>query len=360
MRSDPIPDLTRTTLQLLVIGALIAGSFWILRPFLMPLIWAAMIVVATWPVLLQLQAGLGNRRSLAVTAMTLVLLLVLVVPLYVAITTIVENADRIAGWSKALATLSIPQPPSWLQGIPLIGAKATTRWQEIANETPEALAARILPYARLVVAWFAGQVGSLGLMLVQFLLTVVIAAILYTNGEDAARRVARFARRLAGERGESTVLLAAQAVRAVALGVVLTALVQSGLGGIGLAVVGVPFATILTAVMFVLGIAQIGPIPVLLPAVIWIYSRDGAAWGTLILVWSLLVGVMDNFLRPILIRRGAANLPLLLIIAGVIGGLIAFGVIGLFVGPMLLAVAYTLLVSWVEEGDPATTTSEQR
>lgn len=343
-------DLTRITFQLLFIAALIGGSFWILRPFLMPLSWAAMIVVSTWPVFRRLQARIG--RGLAVAAMTLALLLVLVVPLYLAITTIVDNAERIAGWSKTIATMPFPQPPAWLEGVPLVGAKVTARWQALAAESPEVLSGRILPYARTLVTWFVGQVGSLGLLLVEFLLTVAIAAIFYAHGDIAAHRVNRFARRLGGGQAESAVLLAAQAVRAVALGVVVTAVVQSALGGIGLAIAGVPFATILTAVMFVSAVAQLGPAPVLLPAVIWVYVRDGALWGTGLLVWSIVVALLDNVLRPTLIKRGA-DLSLLLIIAGVIGGLIAFGVIGLFVGPVLLAVAYTLLAAWVEGDRPA-------
>ena len=147
--------------------------------------------------------------------------------------------------------------------------------------------------------------------------------------------------------------LAAQAVRAVALGVVVTAILQSAAGGIGLAIAGVPFAAILTALIFILAVAQVGAAPVLIPAVIWVYARSGAAWGTVFLVWAIFCVTFDNFLRPLLIKRGA-DLPLLLIFAGVIGGLIAFGVIGLFIGPVVLAVAYTLLVDWVAESDPAT------
>jgi predicted PurR-regulated permease PerM len=351
MTTDPLANHTRTTLQLLFIGALIAGSFWILRPFLIPLSWAATIVVATWPVFLRMLAWLGGRRGLAVALMSLALLLVLVVPLYLAITTIVENAERIADWSKGVSTLAAPQPPDWVGAIPLIGAKLAARWQQLAAAGPEELSARLLPYARTLLGWFAGQVGGVGLMLVNFLLTVVIAAIFYANGERVAAGVDRFARRLAGSQGESAVHLAAQAVRAVALGVVVTALVQSCLGGIGLALAGVRFAAILTAVMFILGVAQLGPAPVLIPAVIWAYWNYGVVWGTGLLIWSAIVGVMDNFLRPLLIRRGA-DLPLLLIFAGVIGGLIAFGVIGLFIGPVVLAVAYTLLITWVEDPGP--------
>ena len=342
-------DLARTTLQLLALGVLIASSFWILRPFLLALTWATMIVVATWPLLLHAQAWLGGRRSLAVALMTIALLLILVVPLYLGIDTIVENADRIADWSKSLATLTIPQPPAWVEALPLVGAKLAARWQQLAAAGPEELAARISPYARGFALWFVGEVGSIGLLLVQFLLTVIIAAILYANGESAARGADHFARRLAGPQGENAVHLAGQAIRGVALGVVVTAVAQSTAVGVGLVIVSVPFAAILTAVIFMLCIAQVGPGLVLIPAVVWVYSTHGALWGTGFLLWAIFCSTFDNFLRPVLIKRGA-DLPLLLIFAGVIGGLIAFGVIGLFIGPVVLAVAYTLLVNWVFQG----------
>ena len=140
--------------------------------------------------------------------------------------------------------------------------------------------------------------------------------------------------------------LAGQAIRAVALGIIVTALAQSALAGIGLAVAGVPYAAVLTALAFLLCIAQIGPGLVLIPAIAWLYWKDATVAATLLLIWSVGVILLDNFLRPILIRRGA-DLPLLLIMAGVIGGLFAFGVLGLFVGPVVLAVTYTLLNAWI-------------
>jgi predicted PurR-regulated permease PerM len=345
-------DLARTTLQLLFLAALVATSFWIVRPFLSALAWATMIVVATWPVLLRLQAWCGGRRSPAVAVMTIALLLILVVPLYFGIDTIVQNSEEIAGWSKSLATLNVPAPPAWLETVPVVGAKLAGRWQQLATAAPEELSARLAPYGQTAVLWFVGQVGSIGLLLLQFLLTVIIAAILYANGETAARGADAFARRLAGLQGENAVHLAGQAVRGVALGVVVTAILQSTATALGLVIAGVPFATILAAVAFLLCIAQVGPGLVLLPAVIWVYTKSGAAWGTLFLVWAIFCGTFDNFLRPLLIKRGA-DLPLLLIFSGVIGGLIAFGVIGLFIGPVVLAVVYTLLVDWVSEDNPA-------
>ena len=360
MQANASQDLARTTFQLLALGALIAASFWIVQPFLVALTWATMIVIATWPLLLHAQAWLGGRRALAVVLMTITLLLILVVPLYFGISAIVDNAKHVADWSKSLATFTLPQPPTWLQGVPMVGAKITARWQQLAAAGPEELSAHLAPYGQKVVRWFVGQVGSIGLLLLQFLLTVVIAAILYANGEAAARAVDRFAGRLVGQQGENAVHLAGQAIRGIALGVVLTAIVQTALVGLGLAVVDVPFATILTAVVFLLAIAQLGPVIVILmiPIVMWVYSRSGAGWGTGFLVWAIFCTTIDNFLRPLLIKRGV-DLPILLVFAGVIGGLIAFGVIGLFIGPVVLAVAHTLLVEWVLAGEPSERLAEQ-
>jgi len=349
---DPPParDLARITLAVLSIGVLIVASLWVLQPFLGATIWATMVVVATWPIMLAVQKRLGGRRWAAVTVMTLAMLLLLVVPLVVAIVTIVDHKDDIANWTASIATANVPPPPDWVERVPLLGSKIATEWRQLAATSSEELAAHAAPYVRKVLAWFAAQAGTFGLMLLHFLLTVVITAILYATGETAATGVRRFGRRLAGDQGESSVILSGQAIRAVALGVVVTAIVQSAAAGIGLAVTGVPYAAVFTAVIFILCIAQIGPILVLVPAVVWLYWSGDAGWGTVLLVWTILVGALDNVLRPILIKRGA-DLPLLLIFAGVIGGLISFGIIGLFVGPMVLAVTYRLLEAWVAEID---------
>jgi len=358
-------DVTRTTLAVLIIGLLIFASFWLARPFLTPFIWATTIVVATWPLLLNLQKLLWGNRRLASAVMTLMLLLVFVVPLSLAVVTIVGKTDVIVGWAKSLASFSVPAPPQWLAGIPLLGAKLADRWQQLAVLSPEDLSARLAPYVGTAVRWFVSRAGSAGMMILEFLLTVIIAAILYVNGDTASRGVRAFLRRLAGSNGEETAVLAAKAIRGVALGVALTAIIQSALGGIGLAVTGVPAAAVLTAVMFILCVAQLGPGLVLIPSIILLYWRGEALWGTVLIVWSVPVVVLDNFLRPALIKKGV-DLPLLLIFAGVIGGLIAFGIIGLFIGPVVLAVAYTLLKAWVSvdgrktgagiEGNESTTT----
>jgi predicted PurR-regulated permease PerM len=145
-------------------------------------------------------------------------------------------------------------------------------------------------------------------------------------------------------------VLSAQAIRAVALGIVVTALIQAVVGGIGLVIAGVPYSLLLTSVMFMFGIAQIGAVPVLLGAVVWVYWSSGTFWAIVLLVWTVITGSFDNVLRPILIKRGA-DVPFLLIFAGVLGGILAFGLIGLFVGPVVLSVTYTLLEAWVTRGD---------
>jgi predicted PurR-regulated permease PerM len=342
-------DLPRVTLQVLWIGILIAASFWILKPFLPSLIWAAMIVAATWPFMLKVQGWLGGKRGLAVAAMTLSMLLLFIVPLSIAIIAIVENADKIAFWVKTLETQALPTLPKWVEGLPFAGPKLATAWDGLAAG-PAGLSARLAPYAGKLLNWFLSEAGSVGMITMQFLLTVIISAIFYSKGEAASMSVIRFARRLGGQHGEDVAVLAAKTVRGVALGVVGTALIQSIFGGIGLAVAGVPAATVLTAVMFVLCIAQIGPGLVLIPAIIWLFYGDHMTWGTALLIWSIFVTAIEHFLRPILIRKGA-DLPLFLIFSGVIGGLVAFGIVGLFIGPVVLAISYRLLAVWVDSAE---------
>lgn len=341
-------DLTRTVLSLVTLGALTGCSLWILQPFLPAIIWATMIVVATWPLMLAVQARLRVRRGLAVAVMTLALVFVLILPLLLAGETLVENSDRIAAAVKSLSKMSIPPPPEWLQQLPLIGERVAAWWRGIAAMGRDELASSVVPYAGQAIKWLAERAGSAGMIVLELLLTVVIAAILYAGGETAATGVLRFAKRLAGERGAAMTLLATQAIRGVALGVVVTALAQAALGWIGLVLTGIPFAALLGVAMFLLAVAQIGALPVLVPAVAWLYWSGDSAWGTFLLVWTVIVASIDNVLRPVLIKRGA-DLPLLLIFAGVIGGLIAFGLIGLFIGPVVLAVSYTLLQEWITE-----------
>ena len=342
-------DLTRITLAVLFIGSLLVASFWVMQPFLPAIVWAMTLVIATWPLMLWVQRHVGNRRGLAALIMTLVLLLVLIVPFWLAVSIIVTNIDEIGELIRTLLSMRVPRPPAWLAELPF--KRLTEAWGRLASTQVQELAPKLMPYAGAISQWFASAAGSLGSMFLHFLLTTAIAAIMYTGGEKAASTAILFGRRLGGDRGELAVRLAGQAIRSVALGVVVTAVAQTAVGGIGLLVAGVAFAPLLTAMIFILCLIQLGPGLVMVPAVVWMYYSGETLWATVLLVFTIVAATMDQFIRPVLIRMGA-DLPILLILAGVIGGLVAFGILGIFVGPTVLAVAYTLLNAWMADSDP--------
>jgi predicted PurR-regulated permease PerM len=342
-------DLTSIVLGVVAIGALTAGSAWIMWPFVAASVWATTIVIATWPLLTWLQARFGGHRAPAVAVMLAALVALLVIPVWLGVSTIADNFGRVAQLARSLANEGLPPPPVWVTALPLVGPLLGEAWRNLAGH-PESLFARALPQVGDLTRWIGSKVGGLGAVVVQFLLTVVISGILFASGEKAAHGVRRFLRRLAGDRGENSAVLAAKAVRAVALGIVVTAVTQTALSGAGLAIAGVPHAGLLTAVTFVLCIAQLGPLLVMAPATIWVYIGGSPVRGTVLLVFTVVAITLDNLLRPVLIRKGA-DLPLLLILAGVFGGLVGLGVLGLFVGPVLLAVTWTLLSSWVGDLD---------
>jgi predicted PurR-regulated permease PerM len=288
----------------------------------------------------------------AVIIMTALILAAFVVPLTVALSSLLEAARGAPALVQDFTVRGLGDPPQWIAGVPFVGDHISQRWQEIAAGGPPALAAALRPYASDAAAWAISLTGGAGRMLVQFLLIVLLTAIFYAQGETAARGALAFGRRIGDDRGERTIRLAGQAIRSVALGVIVTAFLQSALSGLGLWVCHVPHAGLLTGIVFVFCIAQLGPSLVLFPAVAWLYWSGDSFWGTVLLIWALPTVAMDNVIRPVLIRRGV-QLPMLLIIGGVIGGLIMFGVMGLFVGPVILAATYTLAKEWVQEGQGA-------
>ncbi|MER2788967.1 AI-2E family transporter YdiK, partial [Escherichia coli] len=295
-------------------------------------------------------------RSLAVLVMTLLLVMVFIIPIALLVNSIVDGSGPLI---KAISSGDMTLPDlAWLNTIPVIGAKLYAGWHNLLDMGGTAIMAKVRPYIGTTTTWFVGQAAHIGRFMVHCALMLLFSALLYWRGEQVAQGIRHFATRLAGVRGDAAVLLAAQAIRAVALGVVVTALVQAVLGGIGLAVSGVPYATLLTVLMILSCLVQLGPLPVLIPAIIWLYWTGDTTWGTVLLVWSGVVGTLDNVIRPMLIRMGA-DLPLILILSGVIGGLIAFGMIGLFIGPVLLAVSWRLFAAWVEEVPPPTDQPEE-
>ena len=343
---QPRRDLTRNTLAVLFVCALMFFTGWIVLPFLSASLWAMTIVISTWPMLRGVQSKVGGRRGIATIIMTVVLLAVVVIPLSLAAGALIGSMDKITEKVNALQTVQLPPPPAWVARIPIRGPKLAGEWQHLAAQGPGSLAAAIAPYSGVALRWFAARVGGIGGMIVQFLLAVIISAILYMNGETAARGVRRFASRLAGVNGDRAAVLAAGTIRAVAMGVIVTALVQTAIAAAGLAVASMPGAGLLAAAVLMLCVAQLGPALVMIPAVIWKFNSGDSVGGFILLAFALVACTIDNFLRPLLIRRGA-SLPLLIIFAGVIGGMISFGVMGIFVGPATLAVAWVLVREWV-------------
>ncbi|MGP3594154.1 AI-2E family transporter YdiK [Vagococcus sp. WN89Y] len=339
-------DVPQTMLSVLFLAIMIIACLWVVQPFILGFAWAGTVVIATWPLLLRLERVLFGRRSLAVLAMMILLILLFIIPVALLINSLVDSSGPVIH----AVTTGVTSPPdlAWLHTIPLVGDKLYTGWHNLLDMGGSAIMAKLRPYVGATTTWFVGQAAHIGRFMLHCGLMLLFSALLYWRGEKVALGIRHFAVRLAASRGDAAVLLAGQAIRAVALGVVVTALVQAVLGGIGLAVAGVPYATLFTVLMLLTCLVQLGPLPVLIPAIIWLYWSGDSTWGTVLLVWSVIVATLDNFIRPVLIRMGA-DLPLILILSGVIGGLVAFGMIGLFIGPVLLAVSWRLFSAWVNE-----------
>jgi predicted PurR-regulated permease PerM len=353
--SNPNPrqpvDIARILLVIAILAGLTVGSLYVLRPFLPGLIWATTIVVATWPLMVGVQRRCGNRRWIATTVMLLGLLIVIVLPLYEAISTLALHGGEIMSAIKSLPTYALPPPPGWTHDIPVVGQRAATEWQSLSDAGPGGLLAKLEPYVTIAARWMLSHAAVVGVFVMHMGITIIISGILYMRGEAAGQYVVRFATRIAAQRGAEAVKLAGLAIRAVALGIVVTAVTQSALGGIGLWIAGVPAAGVITAIMLMLCLAQIGPLLPLLGSVAWLFWHGSHVAAGLMLVWSIMIAMLDNFMRPMLIQRGV-NLSMLLILSGVLGGMFAFGIVGLFIGPVILAVTSAILNAWINEQPP--------
>jgi predicted PurR-regulated permease PerM len=352
---DPQGELIRRILSVLMVALLAGASIWILAPFLPAFIWGATIAVATWPLLRQLEARFGGRAR-AAAAMTLLMLLAFFVPVLGLVGSVLSHADDVVELGTELARSGLPPAPAWLAGLPLVGAKAAARWNAVAAMSGDQLIAIAQPWLGRTSAWALAKAGGLVMLALQFLLTAILTAILFLRGDRVAGASRALARKLGGAAGEELLELAGRSVRSVALGVVVTALLQAVGAVLALALTGVPGWGLLAGLVLVLCLAQLGPLLVLGPATAWLYWSGRFTAGTVLLVASVVVGTMDNVIRPMLIKRGA-DMPLLLVFAGVIGGMLAFGILGIFVGPVILAVTYTLLGAWVTDADVTASTS---
>lgn len=344
---EPRSNFLNDAVMLTCIAALAFGVLAVLRPFLPAILWATIIVVATWPMMLQVQRFFGGRRGLAVAAMSTGLFAVIVAPVALLLGTLITRLPDLRDVGARMLAGPWPGPPDWLARLPY-GAQLATSWQQATERTPDYWVEAVKPYLSKSIIWLGQHLGTIGGITVDFLLTLALVVVFYQSGEALANLIQKLARRVGGARATESAVLAAQAMRAIAAGVVVTALVEAILSGLGLWVAGIPEAGILTSVIFLLCVMQLGTLPVLIPAALWLGSQHQLGWAIALTAWAMLMSVGDGVLRSWLIQRGA-RLSFMLILGGVIGGLLAFGVAGIFIGPVLLAVAQRILDRWANE-----------
>jgi predicted PurR-regulated permease PerM len=329
---------------IVILGVLLIGVFVVLRPFVAVLLWALILAMATWPAYQFLKRRLGGRESLAATTMTLILLTVLVVPLVAVGFSLSENLTAATAKMRDLAATGLPPMPTWVETIPLFGDGIAERWQALTE--PAALQEAFRQNVRPVVQWALSALGGIGGALGQMTLSIILAWFFYKDGMAAAERLGNVLKRVAGERSERILTTAGSTLKGVVYGLVGTAIAQGTLATIGYTVAGIPHALLLGVITAFLSPFPFGVLLPALPALYWLFSTGDTVWAVALLLWSLIVvGGAENIIKPIFIGRGS-NLPLILVFIGILGGAIAFGFLGLFIGPTLLAIAYGLLRDW--------------
>ena len=329
------------------VGLLLVLAFWcfsIAEPFLVPIVWGMIIAVAVHPAYARLRHRLGDRRGLAATLMTLALLLVLIMPLVLLSRALV---DDVAGLAEELASggIAVPAPPAWLTGLPVVGRPLEQFWQLAQDNVGQALA-HVGPQLQAIGVWLLSFIAGAGFGVLSFFGAIVLSGVFLAHSAAVERLVESIAVRLMGEPGIELVLLMERTIRSVARGVLGTALAQSLLVGIGLVVAHIPGAAFLTLLSFLLSVVQLGPGLILLGAIVYKLSLGLTPGAFAFIAWCVVAGLSDNVLRPILLARDG-DVPLWVILIGTLGGLIAHGLIGLFVGPIVVALGYRLFQVWI-------------
>jgi predicted PurR-regulated permease PerM len=317
----------------------------VLAPFLTAIVWAAILAVTTWPMFHWMVSRAG-RPTIAASVMTLLILVVVVAPFVIVGATLAENFDRLYQFTRATIERGPPDPPAWLASLPLVGESAAAYWASFAHDT----AAVMNELKRFIdpLRAFAFKTGAVvGEGLIQLTLSVLIVFFFYRDGQAIMARLRGAVKRLAPARGEHMLDVAGATTQAVVYGILGTALAQGVLMAIGLYIAGFKAAPLLGLVTFFLSPVPIGPPLVWIPSGLYlIFGMGETAWGIFVLLWGLLVvSSVDNVLKPMIISRGS-DLPFILVLLGVFGGVIAFGFIGVFLGPVLLALGFVLLKEW--------------
>jgi len=327
-------------------GAL--GCVKILWPFVTSLLWATIIVFSTWPLFLRVKAALGGRTVAAAGVMTLLTTALLAAPIALLILTLADGTTSLIELVSHWLEIGPPGPPSWVAELPLIGPKVDERWREVAT-SGATLTAALAPYLGTARDWVLAISAGLGSGTAKLLLSLVIAFFFYCHGATIAERLHASLRRIGGGHGDRLAAIAGGTVRGVLYGVLGTNLIQALLAGFSFLLAGVPGAGLLALLCFFLTLIPFAPALIWLSALLWLANAGDIGWSIFVGVWNLMVfGPFESLMRLYLIGR-SSDLPLILLLLGMFGGLLMLGLLGLFVGPTLLALGYTLIKEWSTE-----------
>ncbi|GAA4249865.1 AI-2E family transporter [Azospirillum formosense] len=347
----------RKALVLSMMLILLIGCFVVLRPFIPAILWAVILSFSTWPLHRRIERALGGRTTLAAAIMTLMVMAILVGPLAALGMKLSESVVRVFEAVHAAMDRGLPPLPDWLVSLPILGDQLQGIWSVLVSGESN-LRMTLQPYSGQIRDWVLESGGHLlsGTSLIA--LSVLIAFFLYRDGRTAVRRLRSVVGRIAGARARQSLDVAAETINGVVHGVLGTALVQAIAATVGYWIAGIPGVLFLGFVTFFLTLVPMGPVLIWLPAAIWLASQGRTAMAIFLVAWvGVLVGSLDNVLRPILIGR-SSDLPFIIIFLGIIGGLVAFGLIGIFLGPTLLAVAYGLIREWSGGNEPGDAAAE--
>ncbi len=353
MHTQKQNDLTTNVMEMVIrVGLVVGLMLWcydIVKPFIGMIFWGVIIAVALNPVYERFHALLGGRRGLAVTLFTVAMLVLLIIPVVLLADTVVQGAVQL-GTALRDGAIRIPEPPASVAGWPIIGERLDTFWR-LASENLEEALAQVRPQIAALSRWLLSAAAGAGLGVLTFFAAIIIAGVLMGNAASGQQAAHALFTRLIGERGEEIADLAESTVRSVATGILGVALIQSLLAGLGFLAVGIPGAGLLALICLFLAIIQVGPLLVLIGAVIYVFQTAATTTAVIFTIWCVFVGTIDNVLKPLLLGRGV-KVPMLVIFLGAIGGFLSMGIIGLFVGSIVMVLGYTLLMLWMETTVP--------
>ena len=340
----------RILMGLLIVGIAL-GCFVVLAPFLSAVLWASILTFTTWPAYAMLRARLRLGPGMASGLMVAITTVVVVVPLALAAPGSATEVQQMERWLTGALSGGLPPAPGWVFDIPLVGPTVNDLWNRWAQDL-SAMVAFFRPYFGIGVQFGLGLLLGLANGVLQFVLALFVAFFLYISGEEIAGRVVVIVRRIAGERADPLIAVTGETVRGVVYGILGTAVIQGMLTTFGLWIAGVPSAVLLGVVAGALSVLPVGAPVVWIPASLWLLAGENVGWGIFLSLWGVFaISGSDNVIRPWFISRGA-NLPFLLTVLGALGGALAFGLLGIFLGPVLLAVGFTLANEWsAPEGD---------